>query len=465
MPDQDDSLHRVRGFVPGVNLRVTRFAAPVPPHLTCGLCRVIPRTTFLLPCLHTLCESCVSHSLNDGNIVCPFDEEPFPGADCQKVHLQPATADRLKACCWNEARGCTFVGTLEAILAHYEQECTFHAVTCPRCNCPVLQQELPRHYRAECHDTATASAAREPAMRHGVVVSAEDIERRIDELKALMRDPYQDYFPALQSKMNEVLEEAGNVTTQIERISRDSIQREQRTTRAVQELQSQQRQLSAQLRTISFGESTTADDAGATSANEMPWRLEKRHILRKLELIASDSHAYLELLRTSAEQQLKRPIVEYVPLFPLSSARTVFMPPLMGSCRSEAEGYVVGITNIDDVVKSEKFIFLFTQWYRRDSYLQMATYGWRYFSQQRLTVCLKWGTTKEGSCSASPEANVCVKHPDYPEKANFTLQTSEAPPRAAALGFQETFLVDLRQLERLGLVREGKMTLLVSFKR
>ncbi|XP_077544760.1 uncharacterized protein LOC144157919 [Haemaphysalis longicornis] len=371
----------------------------------------------------------------------------------------------FKACCWNEARGCTFMGTLEAILAHYEQECTFHAVTCPRCNCPVLQQELPRHYRAECHDTAPASAAREPAMRQGVVVSADYIERCIEELKTLIRNPYQDRLPALQSKMNEVLEEARNVTTRIERISCDCMQREQRTTRAVQDLQSQQRQLSAQLRTISHGETSAAGDAGATSANEMPWRLEKRHILRKLELIASDSHAYLELLRTSAEQQLKQPVVEYVPLFPLFSARTGVMPPLMRSSGTEADGYVVGITNIDDVVKSEKFVFLFTQWYRRDSYLQVATYGRLYCSVQRLTVCLKWGTTKEGSCSASPEANVYVKHPDYPEKANVTLDKSQAQPRAAAFGFQEAFLGNFEELERLGYVRDGKITLLISFKR
>ncbi|KAH9363671.1 hypothetical protein HPB48_008012 [Haemaphysalis longicornis] len=236
MSDQEVSLHRVRGFVSGVNWRVTKFTHAVPRHITCGLCHVISPATVLLPCLHTLCASCASRTASDGNIVCPFDQESFATGVCQKAHLQPATVDRLKACCWNEPRGCTFVGTLQAVLTHYDQECTFHAATCPRCNNDVLQHDLPSHYSAGCRGDSIAPAHGEPTFSRGLTVSADDIRTCLDELKALIRDPYQDRLPALQSKMNEILEEARNIDTQVEAIARICRESEHRLTQTLGEL-------------------------------------------------------------------------------------------------------------------------------------------------------------------------------------------------------------------------------------
>lgn len=534
MPDQHVSSHRVRGLVSGANWRLTKFTAAVPHHLRCGLCHVISSPTFLLPCLHTLCESCVSHSGNDGNTVCPFDKEPFAVGDCQKFRWPPATADKLKACCWNEAHGCAFVGTLQAVFTHYDQECTFHAVECPRCNSSVLHQDLPRHYMEGCHNQVVPPAARDSSLRQEAAFSAEDIVRCADELKALIVDPYQDRLPMLQSKMNEVLQEARNVGIQVEAVSRAGRESEHRLTQAlgdlsavfggklqyqeallrsnlrinsrisetsepvinhgmridalsdsehrlsrqlaeatqqlstifVQSLQSQQSELVAQLKKIYEGDADTTGEAATASANEMPWRLEKRHILRKLELMASDSHAHLELLRTSADQDLKRPTVEYKPLLPDNISDTVVVPPLTGKRGSEEEGYIVSVTNIEDVVKSEKFISLFTQWYRRDRYVQVAAYGFKASLTQGLTVCLKWGTTLQGSSSASsPEARISARHPDYPEKENLPLRKlPRAGRRAALFGFQKNFGISLSDLEASGLIKDGTLTLVVSFK-
>ncbi|XP_077534063.1 uncharacterized protein LOC144146021 [Haemaphysalis longicornis] len=537
MSYQDVSLHRVRGLANGVNWRLTKFAAAVPHHLTCGLCHVISCPTFLLPCLHTLCESCVIHSVRDGNAVCPFDEEPFSVGDCQKFQWPPATADKLKACCWNASHGCTFVGPLQAVLTHYEQECTFHAVACPRCSCSVLHQDLPRHYMEGCQSQAFPSAAGHSSLRQGAVFSAEDIGRCADELKALIIDPYQDRLPALQSQLNEILEEERKVDIQVEAVSRAIKESEHRLTRALkdfstvlggklqsqesllrsslkknyrisetsepvtnhglrvdavvgtgsdserrlshqlaeatqqlstifaQKLQSQQSELVARLERISELGTSNSGDAAATSPNEMPWRLEERHILRKLELMASESHAHLELLRTSADQELRRPLVEYTRLLPDILAGTVVVPPLTGKLESDEEGYIVSVTNIDDVVKSEKFISLFTDWYRRDRYLKVAAYGFKTSSARGLTVCLKWGTTLQGSCSAFPEARVCVKHPNHPEKEDLPLKKlPRAGRRAALFGFQENFGLSLLDLEASGSINNGTLTLVVSFK-
>ncbi|KAH9363681.1 hypothetical protein HPB48_017035 [Haemaphysalis longicornis] len=483
MPDQSVSLHRVRGLVNGANWRATKFTSVVPHHLTCGLCGVISPTTFLLPCFHTLCESCVCASANDGNAVCPFDEQPFSVADCPKFPLPLDTAEKLKACCWNEPHGCTFVGTLQAVLTHYEHHCTFHAVSCPRCCGLVLHTDLPGHYRAGCHgentapgaelptvhqgvvpgrdDTgtrlnesnvlfselnqdllsaleykvndilvkvrniethvesvtrafnssahqltgavlqqdlptqrragyqneATPLTAEQPALHHGLTLSAGDILTSFNELKALIRDPYQDRLPALQSKMNEVLEVARDIRNQVETIRADFPQSELSIMRSSaelsrtfasnlrslevglcdslkkhcnvsvisdqvkhngtkidaitrilsendrkhsdqltqfrqelsrtfdQELRSQLRPISAHLNKMAESGTNDASGAETTGAGEMPWNVEKRLILRKLELLATDSHAYLEWLRQGVDKQQKLPSVAFNPFF------------------------------------------------------------------------------------------------------------------------------------------------------
>lgn len=464
MPDQGVSLHRVHGFVRGVNWRATKFAAPVPSHFTCALCHVIPRATFLLPCHDVLCESCVNPSLNDGNIACPFHKEAFATGECQKVHLQGAAADRLKACCWNEANGCTFVSTLQAVLTHYEEECTFHTVTCQRCNDRVLHQDLPRHFASGCHMESIPTAAGAPTLSQNVVVSAEDMRACIDELKALIRDPYQDRLPALQSNVNELLEEARAFRMQVEAMYSDSTQSEQRITQAVQELQSQQSALYSQLTAISEREARSAGEAGSTSANGMPWKLEKRHILRKLELMIGDSLAYMELLRISADQQLERTVVEYNRALD-DVNKTIVPPPLLLKYETEQERYIVRLTNIDDVVKSGQLVFLFTQWYRRDRYLQVATYGWEVPSRV-LIICLKWGTTALACSSTTPRAFIYVLHSGQPKTDILRLEKVDVTSRAQQFGFQDTFEVNLSEVERLGLFNHnnGKLRLFVSFK-
>lgn len=532
MSDEDFSLHRVRGLASGANWRLTKFVAPV-PHLTCGLCKVISCPTFLLPCLHTLCESCVIHSVNDGNTLCPFDEEPFTVGDCEKFQCSPGTSDKLKACCWNEAHGCTFVGTLQAVLTHYEQECAFHTVICPRCNGSVLHQDLPGHYRAGCHIETIAPGARDPSLQPNVAVSAEELRRCIEELKALIRDPFQDRLPELQSKINDVFDVAWSMGPQIDAITRFGKASERKTTQAFEQLpstfaqelqsqlsvvctnlkenfrtdqilgqvmnhgkridavarqlndrvgrlshqleeatkellttfsqkfQAQQREFSTLMGAIIEVGTRNSGEAATSSTNQISWRFEKRHILRKLEQMATESHAHLEVLRASADQQLKRPVVEYRPVLPGVFASTEVIPPLTGKRGSEQEVYVVSLKDIDDVGRSGNIIGLFTAWYRRDKYVQVAAYG----VGSILMVCLKWGATLQFSCSPHPEATICVRHPDYPEKEGVYIgKNSRVGPRAQLFAFQENFEVSLLEIEQLGLARSGKLTLVVSFK-
>lgn len=201
----------------------------------------------------------------------------------------------------------------------------------------------------------------------------------------------------------------------------------------------------------------------ATQDN-LPWRLEKKLILRKLELIAGDTLAYLELLRTSADQQLKRSLVEYIPILP-GYLDTAVVPPVMSQVAREEVRYIVSIANVEDVFRSEKFIWLFTRWYRRDRYLQVAVHGLGRESSG-IAVCLKWGRTEKGYGFARPEANVYVKHPDNIEGKNLHLKQFRGVIGPSELFlFHEMFRVEWVEVYFSGLSRGGKITLVVSFNK
>lgn len=190
----------------------------------------------------------------------------------------------------------------------------------------------------------------------------------------------------------------------------------------------------------------------------------KTQILRKLDLIASDTLAYLELLRTSADQQLKIPLVGYTPIVP-DYPGTVVMPPVMAESRREEERYIVSITNVDDVVKSQKFIWLFSRWYRRDRYLQVAAHGHGRQSSSGIAVYLNWGTTEQGSFFAYPDAKVYVKHPDNTEEKNVYLKHCRARVGSfEPFSFHEICFIKWDEICSSGLVRGGKITLVISFK-
>ncbi|KAH9363783.1 hypothetical protein HPB48_021804 [Haemaphysalis longicornis] len=139
----------------------------------------------------------------------------------------------FKACCWNETHGCTFAGTLQAVLTHYEEECTFHAVTCPRCSGTALQQDLPRHYRADCHGSVIGSATGDATILQGALLGTDCIGSSIDAFKALLRNPYEDRLPAIQSTINELLETARSTDSAIGAIRKSCEESEQTITQAI----------------------------------------------------------------------------------------------------------------------------------------------------------------------------------------------------------------------------------------
>ncbi|XP_037273051.2 uncharacterized protein LOC119164957 [Rhipicephalus microplus] len=200
MPDRGgrQALHRLCDSVSGANWRPTRFEDEFTlSRYACCACHVIPSTTVLLPCSHALCEQCLAGCvIQDGGSVCPMDAEPFCEDECQWLKLPARKEQNLKAHCWNEADGCQFVGTIEAVLLHYDRECTFHAVQCPNCEQRLLRTDIAAHYASGC--CQNASCARNAQSNREISLPA-----------SFETNVVLDKFSTLERKINEVLEICG----------------------------------------------------------------------------------------------------------------------------------------------------------------------------------------------------------------------------------------------------------------
>ncbi|KAL1470609.1 hypothetical protein MTO96_004560 [Rhipicephalus appendiculatus] len=211
MPDLR-RVHRFRDHaVAGVNWRPTRFVDEVHCTRVCGLCRMIPKRTVLLPCSHVLCQPCHAASSQGGGGRCPLDQEPFEKDDCGSYHLPIRTANAFKVHCWNEAHGCESEGALESMLRHYENECTFHIVECLRCGEDVLHRELQTHYVAGCSAAVSTARTENSTLPESRALTLQNVTLALEEVKTMLRDAnHEQLLLAIQSPMNELIEQIRN---------------------------------------------------------------------------------------------------------------------------------------------------------------------------------------------------------------------------------------------------------------
>ncbi|XP_075533906.1 uncharacterized protein LOC142566863 [Dermacentor variabilis] len=207
MPDRGQGrVHRFRDhIVTGVNWRPTRFVDEVPSSRVCGLCRMIPKRTVLLPCSHALCQSCHAASLEGGVGQCPLDQVQFEVAECVGYEFPARTVNTVKAYCWNEAHGCEYTGTLDRMLEHYENVCTFHTVECVRCGEAVQHRDLPTHYATGCSAGVSTAIT---ASSQPTAVTLEDVNATLEDVKAMLGCLNHDQLlPLIQSQLNELTEQ------------------------------------------------------------------------------------------------------------------------------------------------------------------------------------------------------------------------------------------------------------------
>ncbi|KAK8765967.1 hypothetical protein V5799_007255 [Amblyomma americanum] len=318
MPDMKNAgLLRLSGHIGGVNWRPTRFVDCVPSANVCGLCRTIPKGTVQLPCAHFLCESCLGGSRHNGVALCPLDREPFEEKECQRIHFPVRKGNSMKAHCWNEEHGCEFVGTMEAVLCHYEDDCLFHAVECPLCERKVHHKDLPVHYIAGCIAKETPSPNTERPHKQDSVLTIHDVNAALEEVKVLLSDPHHDHILAIQSQINELVELSRIQAAQLADIvaserapceSNHPVQAAQIADGLHCALTQPPQPLTAPLQ-----QSSEAQNEGTAfercSEKIIPWSQEKQLILRKLEVVAGAAFRATEQLPHSAQPHAHLPVL------------------------------------------------------------------------------------------------------------------------------------------------------------
>nr|XP_054924701.1 uncharacterized protein LOC129383825 isoform X2 [Dermacentor andersoni] len=257
MPDHGGGrVHRFSDHVvAGVNWRPTRFVDEVPSSRVCGLCRMIPKRTVLLPCSHALCQSCHVASLEGGVGQCPLDQVQFEEAECFGYEFPARIASTLKVYCWNEQHGCEYAGTMDRMLEHYENECAFHTVDCWRCGEGVQHRDLRTHYVNECRAGVSAAITECPS--------------------------WQQLLPVIQSQLNELTEQVRSQEARFAGITRDIGASECN-------LKGDMAQIAATISSTMSHQLTSQrnQEEEASTSSSLSLRLEKALILRKLERLA-----------------------------------------------------------------------------------------------------------------------------------------------------------------------------------
>ncbi|KAH9360379.1 hypothetical protein HPB48_000782 [Haemaphysalis longicornis] len=56
----------------------------------------------------------------------------------------------LQIFCWNKGYGCKAVGHVSKILEHFSDDCGFHTVFCPECDCRIAKRNIVDHHESSC---------------------------------------------------------------------------------------------------------------------------------------------------------------------------------------------------------------------------------------------------------------------------------------------------------------------------
>ncbi|KAG0414810.1 hypothetical protein HPB47_008012 [Ixodes persulcatus] len=146
---EPNKTFRLTGFSREVNGRPLVFQDTVPAPPICALCGLVPAETYTLTCTHLFCSACFAGVVQKtkSSLHCPVDDKSFR----PKKALQPSSKARdyvlrLIVFCFNKTNGCSFFGTVEAMLKHFGG-CVYWGLTCQLCRAPVLRSNLVSHVK------------------------------------------------------------------------------------------------------------------------------------------------------------------------------------------------------------------------------------------------------------------------------------------------------------------------------
>ncbi|KAL3227474.1 hypothetical protein MRX96_004181 [Rhipicephalus microplus] len=125
------------------------------------------------------------------------------------IELPAKRMNVLKAHRWNDDHGCLFVEPLPVVLRHYEEQCAFHFMMCPRCGNSVRHAALVNHYKTGCHGSLKGPGQDETPQADRNLKSL-DVDVAMEEFRSLLKNNHHDHLPTIESKMNEITEQVTN---------------------------------------------------------------------------------------------------------------------------------------------------------------------------------------------------------------------------------------------------------------
>ncbi|KAH6922720.1 hypothetical protein HPB50_018336 [Hyalomma asiaticum] len=434
MPDNRRTrVHRVSGHgVSGVNWRPTRFAEDVPAAHVCCLCGTIPSSTVLLPCAHLLCEPCRVGSATHGNCLCPLDGEPFEEHDCHVIPMPARKASRLKVQRDLMPTAGTKLGAVNS-WATCKLFCGISRknVTSTSSNVRAVvrmccTKRLPAHYVSVCVVETASASTEQPAFQDNAP-TRDAFSTAVEDLKTALANSYHDQLPALQSLLNELVEHSKNQGEQMLEITR-SIADFQRTLKGelaqiiagmfslsslLEGVHSGDRQ-SDSTRQENLPENAVILEEGLTPES-MPWCLEQKLILRKLELLLHATMSSSEDVRQAAQKDRLTPTVFCKPVGPsfCHVMNRTLSSSLRGCEERERVTYLVTVRNASELFNYQgpcrKFAVL-TQCHCRDAYFIIYFSSGLRSGRQCLVLSVECGGFLKTSQLVTSDFSVTMLH-------------------------------------------------------
>ncbi|XP_075525293.1 uncharacterized protein LOC142557379 [Dermacentor variabilis] len=442
-------------LVSGINWRPMRFVDEVPSSRVCGLCRMIPKRMVLLPCSHALCQSCHAASLEGAVGQCPLDRDAFEVEECVGYEFPARKANTVKVYCWNEAHGCEYTGTMDRMLEHYENECTFHTVECLRCGEGVQHKDLRTHYVAEC--SGGVSSAITESSEHTALTLA-DVNAALEDMKAMLGCLNHDQLlPVIQSQLNELTEQVRKQEASFAEITR--------------EVRACEHNLKADMDQMTATISSTVSEQRTSQQNPLEEDSTSRSlslhsgqdlILRKLEGLA-----HLENWRkTSPKPHFGRVIahcerwqadLRYLTSALLTPAR---ITEIGWAC------YLLTLENCEEIIqRGNKKLAEIAAWHMRDTYFTIEVSKYGATPTPTLVVEIEFNGTLVDSKCWPPFWRVHAVHPVTSNECSLTPGARPClcnPHDPSLLHFHLQFTADIAPLENDGYLRDGKVAFLIT---
>ncbi|KAH7949686.1 hypothetical protein HPB49_013902 [Dermacentor silvarum] len=446
--------------VAGANWRPTRFVEEVWNSRVCGLCGIVPKQTVKMPCSHFLCQSCHETSSQGARGRCPLDQKPFEEAECTAINFPAKKANRLKVYCWNESQGCKFMGTVEDILRHFENECVFHAVECSRCCHKVLHKDLPAHYVAGCSNGVSAGSE---YSSESTALTLEGLSTQEGEEAFSLNKHFAHLLSLIHTQIHQLTEHVMSQEAMLAEITRE-LRASQYNLRDNM-VETIRTTISLSLQHLFPAQQNPMHDTRTSLT--LPLRLEKALILRKLEHFANVSLSALERLRQNAPQRGRLPVIAYCE--PTRPSRDRFRhltvdqaTPSPPSPELQGVSYFLTLENAQEIFLDQQECRTFaevTVWHMRDTYFVLAVRKRLHERNLVLALDMEFNGLLEGSHCLPSAGWVTALHPDgwRSDMIDASRGPCSCKRRLDILQhFHRIFIKDIATL-RNGFLRDGKM--------